>query len=128
MTSSQDFVSYVCEQSDLDRRVSTKRMFGEYALYVDAKVVAFICDNQVFVKPTDAGKTILGAVFEAPPYPGAKAHFQVNEHLDDRDLLRSLLLATAHALPAPAPKARRSRKAAQAKVSALATSKGNKAP
>ena len=44
-------------------------MFGEYALYIDEKVVALICDNQVFVKPTAAGLEVLGEVIEAPPYP-----------------------------------------------------------
>jgi TfoX/Sxy family transcriptional regulator of competence genes len=79
-------------------------MFGEYALYIDEKVVALICDNQVFVKPTAAGLELLGEVIEAPPYPGAKPHYQVNDHLQDGDLLKKLLLATFSALPRPKPK------------------------
>jgi TfoX/Sxy family transcriptional regulator of competence genes len=79
-------------------------MFGEYALYIDEKVVALICDNQVFVKPTAAGLELLGEAIEAPPYPGAKPHYQVNDHLQDSDLMRKLLLATASALPRPKPK------------------------
>ncbi|MCK7502621.1 MAG: TfoX/Sxy family protein [Comamonadaceae bacterium] len=35
-------------------------MFGEYAIYLDGKVVALVCDNQFFVKPTDAGRALLG--------------------------------------------------------------------
>jgi TfoX/Sxy family transcriptional regulator of competence genes len=71
---------------------------------VDAKVVALICNNQVFVKPTEAGKLILGALTEAPPYPGAKLYYQINEHLDDRALVRKLLITTASVLPTPKPK------------------------
>ncbi len=104
MASDQSFVDYVCEQADLSGRVTTKRMFGEYAIYVDGKVVALICDNQVFVKPTEIGKIILGTPIEAPPYSGAKLHYQVNEHLDDRAIIRKLLIETANVLPTPKTK------------------------
>src|SRR5690349_14061545 len=98
MASDQDFVDSVCEQVGLPRRLSARKMFGEYALYIGGKVVALICDNKVFVKPTAAGLELLGEVIEAPPYPGAKPHYQVNEHLQDADLMKKLLLATANAL------------------------------
>ena len=106
MASTQDFADFVTEQVGLAGRVSSRKMFGEFALYVDGKVVALICDNQVFVKPTAEGRRILGEVTEAPPYPGAKPHFEVGEHLDDRDLLSRLLLATAAALPVPKPRSK----------------------
>ncbi|MCQ1549744.1 MAG: hypothetical protein NOF05_13210 [Candidatus Accumulibacter phosphatis] len=47
-------------------------MFGEYALYLNTKVVAFVCDNKLFLKPTDAGRAVLGAPVEAPAYPGSR--------------------------------------------------------
>jgi len=106
MASTHDFADFVAEQAGLPGRVSSKQMFGEFALYVDGKVVALICDNRVFVKPTADGRRILGEVTEAPPYPGAKPHFEVGEHLDDRDLLSRLLLATAAALPVPKPQSK----------------------
>ncbi len=79
-------------------------MFGEFALYVDAKVVALVCDDTLFVKPTAPGKALLDTTDEAPPYPGARPHFRITEQLDDRELLQQLLVATANALPAPKPK------------------------
>ncbi len=107
MASTPDFAEFVREQSGLGDRVATRRMFGEYALYVDGKTVAFICDDALFVKPTEAGRALLRTPREGRPYPGAKPHFQVDELLDDRTALRELLLATAAALPDPAPKRRR---------------------
>lgn len=106
MASKQDFVDYVFEQLNLADRVSFKKMFGEYALYVDAKVVALVCDNQLFVKPTAAGKRLAGNIAEAPPYPGAKLYFLVSERLEDRDFVRQLFLVTASELPLPKPKAK----------------------
>ena len=131
MATNQDFVDFVCEQSDLKGRISTQKMFGEYALYLDGKGVALICDNQVFVKPTDAGKQILGTVTEAPPYPGAKLSYQINEHLDDRSLLTKLLVATANALPAPKAKPVKpanTKKTAGVKAASKAAAKRSRKP
>lgn len=126
MASDKDFAQYVCEQAGLAGRTSTKRMFGEYALYLDAKVVAFICDNQVFVKPTDAGRELLGSVTEAPPYPGAKLYFQVNEHLDDQSLFKTLLITTADALPVAKPKKAKKSKTPETTTKAKVKSKAAK--
>lgn len=104
MGSDQSFVDFVCEQSGLGEALTARKMFGEYALYLDGKVVALVCDNQLFVKPTAEGRSLLGTVHEHPPYPGAKPHFRVVEELEDRDALSRLLRATAEVLPAPKPK------------------------
>lgn len=105
MASDQDFVQYVCEESGLRDALSFKKMFGEYALYLDGKVVALVCDNQLFVKPTPEGRGLLGTVAEQPPYPGGKPYFRVDVELDERELLGRLLRTTALALPPPKPKA-----------------------
>jgi TfoX/Sxy family transcriptional regulator of competence genes len=54
MSTDRDFIDYVAEQIGLGSRLSHRKMFGEYALYVDGKVVAFACDNSLFVKPSAA--------------------------------------------------------------------------
>lgn len=100
MASDASFIEYVAEQAALGERLTWRKMFGEYALYVDAKVVALVCDNQVFVKPTPAGQELAPAAAALPPYPGAKPHLRLCDELDDGDLLARLLLATAEALPA----------------------------
>jgi TfoX/Sxy family transcriptional regulator of competence genes len=84
--------------------LTQRRMFGEYALYHFGKVVAFLCDNRLYLKPTEAGRAAIGAVTEGFPYPGAKPHFLVDELLDDRERLIAAWLATSAALPEPKPK------------------------
>jgi TfoX/Sxy family transcriptional regulator of competence genes len=79
-------------------------MFGEFAVYRDGKVIGLVCDNQFFVKPTQAGRALLGMPVEAPPYPGARPHFLVSDQLDDRDLMTGLIRATAAELPTPKPR------------------------
>lgn len=100
-------MDYVCEQAGLAGQLSFKKMFGEYALYLDEKVIALVCDNQLFVKPTAAGKRLLGDVVEAPPYVGASLYFLVSEPFDDGSALRRLFIETAAALPLPKRKSTR---------------------
>lgn len=110
------FMGYVCEQAaGLGPAVTHKKMFGEYALYVDGKVVAFVCDNEVFLKPNDAARALLPRIAEGPPYPGAKMYWMVNSELDDHERFAALLRTTADALPAPKPKMAKP-KAAQPKA------------
>ena len=106
MATRQDFIAYIMEQSGLGTRLSSRKMFGEYALYLDGKVVALACDNSLYVKSTKAVETLQESLGVHPPYPGAKPHLRADELLDDSERLRELLLATAAALPAPKEKRR----------------------
>jgi TfoX/Sxy family transcriptional regulator of competence genes len=87
--------------------IIARKMFGEYALYLDGKVVALVCDNQLFLKPTPGAIAALPDSPAAPPYPGAKPHLLVTDALDDPDRLASALRAAAADLPAPKPKKRK---------------------
>ena len=104
MASDLDFVKFVVDQIDESCDVSYRAMFGEYALYSRAKVVALICDDQLFVKPTDAGRSFIGDVVEAPPYPGAKPSFLIQDKIEDREWLTELIALTEKELPMPKPK------------------------
>jgi TfoX/Sxy family transcriptional regulator of competence genes len=104
MASNQKFVDYVCDQLRSGPGVQAKKMFGEYALFCDSKMVALICDNQLFVKPTAGGRALLKNVTEAPPYKSAKNYFLIDEQLEDAELMAALFEATARELPIPKPK------------------------
>ena len=88
--------------------VSARKMFGEYALYLRGKVVALVCDDTLFVKPTAEGRAAEAGLEEGPPYPGAKPHVLVpGEMWDEGDRLAHLLRVTEAALPEPKPKKKR---------------------
>jgi DNA transformation protein and related proteins len=98
-------VDYILEQVSRAGGGSALKMFGEYALYRDGKVVALICDDQLFVKPTEEGRAPIGMVTEGAAYPGAKPSFLIAGDLwDDADWLSGLIRTTADALPMPKPK------------------------
>jgi TfoX/Sxy family transcriptional regulator of competence genes len=99
MASDLSFVDYIIEQMGHPGALSFKKMFGEYAIYYDNKVIALVCDNQLYLKPTLTGKQMIGEVEEASPYPGAKPYFHVTHYIDDQEWLQELVLLTAKELP-----------------------------
>ncbi len=109
MSSDLEFVEYVCDQMRDASRVRSRKMFGEFAIYCDDKVVALVCDDRLFVKPTPGGRAFIGEVVESPPYSGAKPHFLIEDGIDDREWLSSLIQLTARELPTPKPKKPRSK-------------------
>ena len=108
MSSDLEFVEYVCDQISEAGRIRSRKMFGEFAIYCDDKVVALVCDDRLFVKPTPGGRTFIGEMVESPPYPGAKPHFLIEDRIDDREWLTQLVRLTACELPAPKPRRPRS--------------------
>ncbi|QOY93347.1 TfoX/Sxy family protein [Massilia sp. UMI-21] len=104
MGTERSFVDYVTEVAGLGSRLTHKKMFGEYALYLDGKVVAFACDNSLYIKPSQAVRTLAPELPQGPPYPGAKDYPIADQLLDEPDALRRLLEDTAALMPLPKPK------------------------
>ena len=104
MATDQEFMEFLADQMSGAGEVSYRKMFGEYAVYCDGKVVALVCDNQLFVKPTSAGRAYVGEPTEAPAYPGAKNSFLIEDAFEDREWISELIRITAQELPAPKPK------------------------
>lgn len=103
MASNPEFVQYVADQLADAGEITCRKMFGEYGVYCDGKIFALICENQLFVKITEAGRQMAPNLETAPPYQGAKPYFLV-EDIDNRAFLSKLVVATCRALPAPKPK------------------------
>lgn len=116
MATDQSFADYVRDQMRAAGDVRTRKMFGEYAVYLDDKVVAFVCDNELYAKVLPPVQALLqqavGELVVAPPFEGAKDYYRVTAHLDDHELMARLARTTADALPAP-----KARKSAAAKKS-----------
>lgn len=104
MASDKVFIEFIAEQMEHAGIISYKKMFGEYALYCNNKVVALVCDNKLFVKPTAAGRAYIGTVVEAPPYPGAKLYFLIEDAYEDQEWFCGLITISAQELPLPKPK------------------------
>ncbi len=89
-------------------QVRARSMFGEYGLYCDEKIVALVCDDRLFLKPTAASIAVDSELEACPPYPGARDYWLLDERVMDRaEHLRRLVQATADELPVTKPKRKR---------------------
>ena len=105
MATRKETVEAILDALSGARDLSTRKMFGEYALYLRGKVVAFVCDDTLLVKPTPEGRAAEPGLGEGFPYPGARPHLLVpGEMWDERDRLAELLRITEAALPEPKPR------------------------
>jgi TfoX/Sxy family transcriptional regulator of competence genes len=104
MATDESFVEHVADQARLGGRLTYRKMFGEYGIYVDGKFVAMACDDSLFLKPTRAIEEHGLDLPRRPPYPGATPHPVADELIDDAETLARILLATAASLPAPKAK------------------------
>ena len=50
MPVSDEYIQYVLEQMAPAGEVYARKMFGEYGLYMDGKIIGLVCDNHVFLK------------------------------------------------------------------------------
>lgn len=89
--------------------LTSRKMFGEYALYLDGKTVAFVCDDTLFIKPTAGASALLPDTERGPAYPGSKEYIIGSEVLDDPELCIRVLRQVATDSPAPKPKVNKPR-------------------
>ncbi len=104
MASNISFVTYILDQLEGIEDISSKKLFGEYAIYFNKKIVALICDNRLLVKITNSGREYIKDVKEDFPYPGAKPCFLIEDKLEDKEWLCELIRLTEKELPEPKPK------------------------
>lgn len=99
--STMDFLLDILSDS---KQVSARKMFGEYCLYYAGRPVGLVCDEQLYLKPSDAGKRLMKTADEGAPFPGARPHLRIGpDDWDDRSWMNALVRATFDSLPPPKP-------------------------
>ena len=105
MPTQDQTVAFLADQLSRLEGLRIAKMFGEYGLWLDGKTIGLVCNDQLFVKPTPAGRALAKTAPDAPPYRGAKPSMLIEAELwDDAEWLCGLVRATADALPMPKPK------------------------
>ena len=84
--------------------MTARRMFGEYALYFQDRVLGFVCDDTLFIKPTSGAVALLPMAKMAPAYPGSKQYIVADDALDDADLMAQLFWQVAAEVPTSKPR------------------------
>jgi len=104
MSSRNEFAEFVVGQMEQAGAIRARKMFGEFGVYCDDKFVALICDDALYVKPTEGGLAFIKEPTYAPPYTGAKEHFLIQDELENPEWLGELIRITYEQLPVPKPK------------------------
>lgn len=110
MATDRSTIDHIVEQLEGPRPISVRAMFGEFALYCDAKVVGLICDDTLYLMDTPGARALVDTPEMGLPYPNSKPHIVASTALDDPDVLKALVYAIADDLPAPKPKAPRKKR------------------
>jgi DNA transformation protein and related proteins len=121
MATNKDTVEFILEKLGQPEVFSVRKMFGEYALYADPssakgsgvakKVVALICDDQLYVKIVPASAELEGICEKDEAYPGSKPYYLVEEsQLSHIKNLAEILCNIADSLPPPKPKSKKVKK------------------
>lgn len=108
MATSQSTMDFLLDVLSDSQQVSARKMFGEYCLYYAGRPVGLVCGEQLFLKPTDAGRRLMKFPDEGAPFPGARMHLRISpDDWDDRGWMNALVRATFDSLPPPKPRAAR---------------------
>lgn len=107
MATSKEFHDYIVENLRRAGDISTRKMMGEYCVYYQGKVIGNICDNCLFLKPTDSVLRLLPDAERAYPYEGSKTLMAVVDNVENTELMGEVLKGMYEELPEPKKKTKR---------------------
>ena len=89
MASHKDFVDYVVEQLREAGAIRSRKMFGEYLIYINNKPAIMVCDNTPMVKKLPELLELMQGAPDVYPYEGAKVHLALD--IENHALTRQVL-------------------------------------
>lgn len=102
MSTQKETVDFILEKLGHHEVFNVRAMFGEYALYAKGKVVALVCDDQLYVKILPTSHELEDLCQKDEPYKGAKLYYLVEEDmLTKLTHLPEILIDIADSLPEP---------------------------
>lgn len=75
MATPTDFIEFVCSQIAAAGEVRSRKMFGDYVVYLDEKPVITVCDGICYVKKLPAIEEMMRDAECGFPYEGAREHY-----------------------------------------------------
>ena len=102
MATSSEYIEFVCEKIKDFGAVRSRKMFGEYMVYINDKPIFTVCDNTVYVKKLPQIENLMCADDCGYPYDGAKECYILD--VENTDLLSSLIPVLEEVTPLPKKK------------------------
>ena len=94
LATTQEFADKVCRRIAPFGDVRSRKMFGEYLVYVNERPVLTLCDGRVFVKKLPQIADLMAGAECGYPYEGAKEAYLLD--LGDDALVDALLPLPSH--------------------------------
>lgn len=93
MASSPDYLQFILDQLSNLSEISYRQMMWEYILYFHWKIIGWIYDNRLLLKPTEKVKNMTKNVEIQIPYPWAKPMIYV-DNVDNPEYIENLVNIT----------------------------------
>ena len=103
MATSKEYLAFILDQLSDVEGIAHRQMMGEYIVYMNGKIAAYLCDDRLLVKPVPSAVQLMPNTTYEPPYEGAKDMLLV-DNIDDRAFLKELFEAMYDDLPNPKKK------------------------
>lgn len=75
MACTGEYIEFVCSQLQGVGVIRTRKMFGDWCIYIDEKAAILACDNQCYVKKHPVLEELMHEAQTGFPYEGAKEHY-----------------------------------------------------
>lgn len=102
MATSTDYIEFVAERVDKFGAIRTRKMFGEYMVYLNDRPIFTVCDNTVFVKKFPELSEIMNGSACGFPYDGAKESYILD--IENDELLEKVVPLLGEIVSLPKPK------------------------
>lgn len=102
MACSNEFIEFVCDALAPLGEVRSRKMMGEYIIYLNGKCVITACDNTAFVKKLPCIAELMSDAESGCPYDGAKEAYILD--FQDRRRVLKVMEILWEALPFPKSK------------------------
>ena len=102
MACSTEFIESVCNILAPLGEVRSRKMMGDYLIYLNGKCVATACDNLLYVKMLPVLENLMASSEIGKPYDGAKDHYILD--LYNPTLVRTVISTLWDQLPFPKSK------------------------
>lgn len=86
MACTREFIEFVCDTLRPLGEVCSRKMMGDYIIYLDGKCVITACDNNAYVKKKSCIADLMADADTGCPYQGAKEAY-ILDFADTRKIL-----------------------------------------
>lgn len=89
MACTVEFIEFVCETLRPLGEVCSRKMMGDYVIYLNGKCVITACDNNAYVKKLTCIAAIMADAETGCPYNGAREAY-ILDFTDNRKVLKAI--------------------------------------